>query len=596
MVCVQGSLSYLFRGREFTWDFFAVQPVERLGVSVRGVKQRVDDGYRFTLLLQPAEEIVLRRLSVEVPIDLGPSDRVFVNGFQSWTESREYEQDEKIRKLFWPARVLLGQYGDYGLYRYPSKRGRFHGWTYSYITSSGSLDFFGSLSERDGYTLFEYDCSRKILRISRECSGLHIKSQFKGLDFLRLSGTEDQVFDAYFQAYLEEKGPRPALPDPLTGWTSWYNYFTAVSMDAVTANLEEFRKREVPIGLLQVDDGWQPAIGDWLSSNEKFPLGMAAVASSVKTLPGPAKAGLWLAPFICEKKSALWKEHRDWVLRDRRGKPVRAGYNPNWSGWFYALDFHNQEFREHLRQVFRTVLDEWGFDLVKLDFLYAAALMPAQDKTTGQIMTEAMEFLRSVCGDKLILGCGVPLGPAFGTVDYCRIGSDVGLQWEDRILKLVGYRERVSTINSITSTIGRRHLNGRAFLNDPDVFILRTPHQEMTPDQKMTLFRVNLALGGIVLTSDNLADYTEAELSAYLSAFPFGKKTVRGVEKHGGAYLIRFDSGEGHNVLIANLSGRPQTLLAQPGSYEYGAVDGADADGRFTLRPFESKEVAKAER
>ncbi len=588
MVCVQASLSYLFRGREFTWDFYAVQDVDRLGVSIRGVKERVDGGYRFTLLLNPAEEIVLRRVSVEIPIDLGPTDRIFVNGFQSWTETKEYEQDEKIRKLIWPARVLLGQYGDYGFYRYPGKRGRFHGWTYSYITSSGLIDFFGSLSERDGYTLFEYDCSRKTVLISRDCSGLHIKELYKGLDFLFLTGTEDDVFDAYFSAYFGQKGSRPAIAELCTGWTSWYNYYRSVSLDAVTSNLEEFRKREVPIGLFQVDDGWQPAIGDWLSANDKFPGGMAAVASAVKALPG-VKAGLWLAPFICEKGSVLWKEHRDWVLRDRRGKPVRAGFNPNWSGWFYALDFRNEGLREYLRQVFRTVLDEWGFDMVKLDFLYAAALLTRPDATRGQVMCEAMEFLRSACGDKMILGCGVPLAPAFGAVDYCRIGSDVAPKWEDTLLKLVGYRERVSTVNSILSTIGRRHLNGRAFLNDPDVFILRNPHQEMTVDQKMTLFRVNLALGGLVLTSDNLAEYTEEQLSTYLSAFPFNRKTVKGVEKHGGAYLIRFDAGDGQFVLIANLSGKPQDLVAQPGSFEPGTVGEVDGEGRFTLKPYESR-------
>ncbi len=36
-------------------------------------------------------------------------------------------------------------------------------------------------------------------------------------------------------------------------------------------------------------------------------------------------------------------------------------------------------------------------------------------------------IVRECCGDKLILGCGVPLMPAFGKVDYCRIGSDISL-------------------------------------------------------------------------------------------------------------------------------------------------------------------------
>ena len=89
------------------------------------------------------------------------------------------------------------------------------------------------------------------------------------------------------------------------------------------------------------------------------------------------------------------------------------------------------------------MLDVWGFDLVKLDFLYAVCMLPTEYKTRGQIMCEAMDFLREVIGDKLILGCGVPLGPAFGKVDYCRIGPDVGLNWDGAPKEKLLHRERV---------------------------------------------------------------------------------------------------------------------------------------------------------
>jgi len=588
---VQGFLSYLFRGKEFSWDFYAVQPLGRLGVAINGTKQRVPGGYRFTMVLRPEEEIVLTRVSVEIPLDLGPDDRIFVNGFQSWTESREFGQNEKIATLKWPARPLLRQYGDYGFYRYPGKRGLFHGWTYSYVrSSSGSLSFFGSLSERSGYTLFEYDCPRTVLRVSRDCAGLRLNGEYRGLDFVVLAGAEDDVFDTYFE--LCESGvepgssaaapPRRSLPEPCTGWTSWYNHYTNVTQDVVLENLAEFKKRKLGIGLFQVDDGWQPKVGDWLTANAKFPGGMGAVATAIKE--AGVKAGLWLAPFICEKKSGVWWEHKDWLLKNRRGKPVSAGFNPNWSGKFYAMDFYNDGFRDHLRKVFQTVFDDWGFDLVKLDFLYAAALTPGDLRTRGQVMTEVMEFVRSAAGDKLILGCGVPLGPAFGRVDFCRIGSDVALQWEDRLLKALGYRERVSTINSISSTVGRRHLNGRAFLNDPDVFILRTRNQTLSMAQRLTLFRLDLALGGIVLTSDSPSEYTEEELRNYLSIFPFNRKAVRSVDVRDGTCSVRFDAGEKQYLLLANLTGKPRDAVVGPGAFA-----GIPAGERVRLDPFESR-------
>ena len=45
-------------------------------------------------------------------------------------------------------------------------------------------------------------------------------------------------------------------------------------------------------------------------------------------------------------------------------------------------------------------------------------------------MCDAMDLIRECCQDKLVLGCGVPLMPAFGKVDYCRIGADIHLQWK----------------------------------------------------------------------------------------------------------------------------------------------------------------------
>ncbi|MDR9824349.1 hypothetical protein RCJ22_01860, partial [Vibrio sp. FNV 38] len=127
----------------------------------------------------------------------------------------------------------------------------------------------------------------------------------------------------------------------------------------------------------------------------------------------------------------------------------------------------------YLAEVFRTVFDEWGFDLVKLDFLYAAAPYGTEEESRAGRMIRAMKLIRSWCGDTLVLGCGVPLMPAFGLVDYCRIGCDVGPDWDSTVLMRMTHRERVSTKNSIDDTTYRRQLNGRAFMNDPDVFFLR---------------------------------------------------------------------------------------------------------------------------
>lgn len=554
--------------------------------------------WRFFLVVHPGEEIVLQEVRAEIPLDLARSDRIFVNGFQSWTESREFEQHERIPQLKWPASALLKRYGDYELYRYTGRQGVFHGWTYSYIRRSGKeITLFGSLSEMEGYTLFEFDVARGLLVVCRDCAGVAVSGGYKALDFIVTTGEEDDVFDLYFGLMYRTwagrtcgaapssgssygaktytcggtgEPPRPVrvhhrseAQSPLTGWTSWYKYYTKVTSDSVLRDLAAFEERGIAIGLFQIDDGWEPAIGDWLTpSPEKFPAGMSEIVRRIEE--AGYMAGLWLAPFICERKSRVWKEHPDWVLRDAQGRPVKAGFNPGWSGWFYALDICNDGFREYLRQVFQKVLDEWGFDLVKLDFLYAAALLPRRTKTRGQVMCEAMRFLRDLVGTKTILGCGVPLGPAFGLVEYCRIGSDVSLAWEDRLLKAVGYRERVSTVNSIASTVGRHHLDGRAFYNDPDVIILRPERNKLTPSQRMTLFRVNASLGSIVLTSDAPSEYGERELQNYLCLLEQGSRRVTGSNIRDGIAYVGFEAGAKRELLLANLTGTVREVSLRP--------------------------------
>ena len=186
----------------------------------------------------------------------------------------------------------------------------------------------------------------------------------------------------------------------------------------------------------------------------------------------------------------------------------------NWGG-FYALDFDHPEVRAYLKDVFSRVLDEWGFDLVKLDFLYAAAPFGSACETRAGRMRRAMAFLRELCGDRLILGCGVPLMPAFGLVDYCRIGCDVGLDWRNNWLMRHTNREVVSTTHSLSNTVFRRQLNGRAFLSDPDVFFLREDNLRLTEEEKLTLATANALFGGVFFCSDNMGRYDARTRALY---------------------------------------------------------------------------------
>ncbi|MDF2672941.1 MAG: Alpha-galactosidase [Clostridiales bacterium] len=516
----------------------------------------------FECTISPKIEIQIITLLVKTRVSLINTDRVFLNGFQTWTESREYEIDEKIQKLNRLAWNILSPYGDYTFYPHNNEREKIHSFTYTYINKNNeSYILYGSLSESSGYTIFQYNTIVNELSIIKDCTGLNIINEYKAFEVLISSGKEDEVFKDYFTSMNIEK---PAVKS-CTGWTSWYNYYTGITEEIIIRNLNAFSSRSIPIDIFQIDDGYQKAVGDWLIINKKFPKGMKYIADSIKEKG--YKPGLWLAPFICEKRSMLYRSHREWLLKDENGKLIRAGFNPGWSGTFYALDFYNQEVRDYLIKVFDAVLEEWGFEILKLDFLYAVALLPRKNKTRGQIMYEAMKFIREIVGEKLILGCGVPLGSSFGIADYCRIGSDVALKWEDKLLKGLNYRERVSTINSLRSTIGRRHLNGNVFYNDPDVFILRERNNTLTKDQRNTLLILNLIFGGLVFTSDNIDEYSEEEMKLYLSLFPNKDKRIQRLEYIQEICKVEFKIEDRSYIVISNLSDREVKLHLNQGVY-----------------------------
>ena len=465
------------------------------------------EGDVFSASLTAKREIRIDHLRAVFACPFDPSDKLFLNGYQSWTDSHEHFIADKMRgidhiPLLVARKYAFSQYGDYNFVKYGTEPGHMHGWSYGYIRNGKQFRFIGSLAEDSGFTLIRVDTERQELTVEKDCRGVYLDGASDGLRLLLTEGEENAVFDRYFD--LLGVKLRPDVRK-IFGYTSWYRHYDNISMPVIREDLEGMQSQRYKADVFQIDDGYQTATGDWLSADpEKFPEGMKAAADLIRDagiLPG-----IWIAPFVCEEKSTLFQEHPDWIVKDANGLPVKGG--SNWSG-FYALDLYHEGVRSYLREVFRTVTQEWGFKLLKLDFLYAVCIVPRRDKTRGQIMADGMQFLREIAGDALILGCGVPLASAFGRVDYCRIGCDVTLDWDDMPHMRLMHRERVSTRNTVLDSVFRRQLNGRAFLNDPDVFLLRDTQNRMTADQKLCLAEVNALCGGVLFTSDNVGDYND---------------------------------------------------------------------------------------
>lgn len=515
-----------------------------------------ESGVKLTLI--PSRPITLISASLEFWHEYEKNEKFFVNGYQSWTTSSEMSAEDIYRGTTPLAGVtkytkdMAIISGDYAFTRYEPRPGFFHSFTYTYLRRGDEFELFGSLSERNGYTVFYSDMEKHIFSVEKDVEGLTISEPYEMFDIVRVVGGYNEVFDKYFAAMSL---PAKKRVDRLTGYTSWYNYFQKIDENIILRDLKGLSRARESVNIFQIDDGYEPFVGDWLNYNGKdFPNGMKTIADAVHR--EGYLAGIWLAPFNVQRgKSRILKEHPDWLIRNPDGKPQLGCVA--WGG-AYTLDIYNPEVREHLKNVFDTVLDDWGYDMVKLDFLYSQCRTPRNNKTRGTIMCEAMDFLRECVGDKLILGCGVPLGPAFGVVDACRISCDVDLSYGGKFYNSMSINNELpSAQNAINNSMFRRHLNGRAFLNDPDVFFLRDHNLTFTWEQKLLLAKINNLFGRVLFVSDDAGEYSEAELEVLKETFRESDAKILDVKCVGaradGNYEIKFIENGEEKLLYFNL-------------------------------------------
>lgn len=136
----------------------------------------------------------------------------------------------------------------------------------------------------------------------------------------------------------------------------------------------------------------------------------------------------------------------------------------------------------------------------------------------------------------------------------------------------------MSTLASLRSTLHRWRLQGKAFGNDPDVFVLRKDQQQLSMEQQHTLLTVNALLGALLFTSDDLAAYSEEQKNAVREALLLAGARVKQVsEILPDAFQITFELEGATRFAGVNLNAK--------------AVSMPIKNGRIILRPFETRVV-----
>ncbi|MDR0557988.1 MAG: alpha-galactosidase [Treponema sp.] len=396
----------------------------------------------------------------------------------------------------------------------------------------------------------------------------------KTLDFL-IRAKPDQA------AHAEESGGGAGGnvrgKNPIGGYESWYNHYTNISEKLILEDLEAlsatsnlikrvFLDKGKPV-VFQIDDGWEQRVGQWDIDEKKFPRGLRFLAEKIERqglIPG-----LWIAPFIVTRKSKIFSEKYEWVLKDEKGKPVVAGFNNLWDGRYYCLDLSRDDTLAYIQGLIDRVID-WGFRYIKVDFLYAGFLSGdfAQGGSPYEHYERACALLTKHASSGAIdatkpqvayLGCGLPLGASFRHFPLSRIGADTRGEWDWKMAKLLRHVGRPSAYINLLDTIGRSFFDGVIYRNDPDVMFMRARNCKLTENEKELIALVNFLLAGQIMISDDPlhlepADMRLAERMAALYA-------ALADDEYGAVRLdrdvFRLVSRSGKTTGVVNLSNRP---------------------------------------
>ena len=451
---------------------------------------------RTTVVLKAKKDIKIESAEIKESYTYDPEDLIFVNGYQSWTDTKEFTVKENLKNIYKMPKFLVNKfsfdkYGDAPFKKY--RKGVLHGFDYSYIRGKKPL-FIGTYNSKNAYLIINHEIKNNQIVLEADCKiSLNQDEEFTIFDYAMVYGDLDTTLNAFFPKKMKEKN--------IFGYTSWYNHYQNITESILLDNLLNIDSR---FDLFQIDDGYEQYVGDWLKVDKvKFPNGLDGICKQI--LSKNVTAGIWLAPFVAEEKSDLFKEHPKWFYKDKDGNPVKCG--SNWSG-FYVLDIYNEEAKAYIVECLNHY-KEMGFRFFKLDFLYSVGMMEREDKTRAQITEDAYNIIVDTLKDCQVLGCGAILPNSAGKFTYLRIGPDVSLIFDDVWFMKFFHRERISTKVTIQNTIYRSIFARSLFLNDPDVFLLRDDNISLSLEQREALATINALFGNVLMTSDNPGDYDD---------------------------------------------------------------------------------------
>lgn len=407
---------------------------------------------------------------------------------------------------------LIGSFSDYDHYHLPKPEGINQVYNMAIFYPKGKsplLIGFCSCNRFSGWVRF----NEEKIEIALNCESVEINAgETIDLEEVYINEGERSALLNDFASAINKNHPRLEFDEIPTGWCSWLVYGPNITAKNIYDNLDAIKKEGLDLKYIQIDDGYQAYWGDWFDFTDKFEGGVKKVCLDIKEKG--FEPAIWVAPFVAEKDSKLFKEHPDWFVKDENGAPLDSS-TVSFGGWrcgpWYILDTTHPDALSYIKTVFKAMREEWQIKYFKLDAIVWESLpfgvRHDKTKTSVEAFKIGMDAIYEATGkDSFILGGNSPMWPAIGKVNGMRVTNDNQRGFYQ--FKQIGIE-----------CFNRNWQHKKLWINDPDTVLLQNQIVEVVgPDGKPSykegtvtrdefLFNAayTMASGGMVLSGDDIS-------------------------------------------------------------------------------------------